>query len=60
MTKVTQQVCECMSGVIMCVRVSGRGDGIKLKYTQETDFKLHVELVSHSRLGRCAKVTYMF
>ena len=38
MTKVKQQVCEGMSGVIMCVRVSGRGDEIKLKYPQETDF----------------------
>lgn len=38
MTKVKQQVCECMSGVIMCIRVSGRGDEIKLKYPQETDF----------------------
>ena len=67
MTKVKQQVCEGMSGVIMCVRVSGRGDEIKLKYPQETDFffketdfKLHIELVSHSKLDRCAKVTNMF
>ena len=60
MIRVTQQVCECVSGVIMYVKVSCRGDEIKLNYPQETDFKLHIELVSHSRLDRCTKVTNMF